>query len=58
MLQQYQLALSEYRGKITGYSYTTYVVNDTFYYGIRKINAKKENGKLIVEDDKFITNNL
>ena len=58
MLQQYQLALSEYRGKITGYSYTTYVVNDTFYYGIRKINAKKENGKLIVEDDKFITNNF
>ena len=58
MLQQYQLALSEYRGKITGYSYTTYVVNDTFYYGIRKINARKENGKLIVEDDKFITNNF
>ncbi|HEY0732267.1 MAG TPA: hypothetical protein VGD33_07605 [Chitinophagaceae bacterium] len=58
MLQQYQLALSEYKGKITGYSYTTYVVNDTFYYGIRKINAKKENGKLIVEDDKFITNNF
>lgn len=58
MLQQYQLALSEYRGKITGYSYTTYVVNDTFYYGIRKVKASKQDGKLIVEDDKFITNNF
>lgn len=58
MTQQYQLALSDYRGKITGYSYTTYVVNDTFYYGIRRIRATKENGKLIVNDDKFIINNF
>ncbi len=58
MLQQYEVALSEYKGKITGYSYTTYVVNDTFYYGIRHIKAAKKEGHLVIEDDKFIVNNF
>ncbi len=57
-IQQYQLALSEYKGKITGYSYTTFVVNDTFYYGIRKIKALKKGGQLLVEDDDMLVNNF
>lgn len=58
LLQQYQLALSEYRGKITGYSYTTFVLNDTFYYGIRSIKALVKDEKLFVEDDKMLVNNF
>jgi hypothetical protein len=58
MVQQYELALAEYRGKVMGYSYVTFVVNDTFYYGIRKIKAKIEGDSLIVEDDKMIANNF
>ena len=58
MLQSYQLALSEYKGKITGYSYTTFVANDTFYYGIRKIKAFVKNNELIIEDDKMLVNNF
>jgi hypothetical protein len=58
MLQKYEVALSEYRGKITGYSYTTFVVNDTFYYGIRTVKAIKKDGNLIIEDDKMIVNNF
>jgi hypothetical protein len=58
MLQRYEVALSEYRGNITGYSYTTYVVNDTFYYGIRSIKAYKKDGILTIEDDKIIVNNF
>jgi hypothetical protein len=58
MLQQYELALSEYKGKITGYSYITFVVNDTFYYGIRSIKALKKDDNLIVEDDKMLANNF
>lgn len=57
MIQRYQLALSEYKGKITGYSYITFVSNDTFYYGIKRIKAKKENGNLIVEDVAMLANN-
>lgn len=58
MTQQYELALAEYRGKVMGYSYVTFVVNDTFYYGIRKINAKIVGDSLIVEDGKMIANNF
>ena len=58
MTQQYELALAEYRGKIMGYSYVTFVANDTFYYGIRKIKAKIAGDSLIVEDDKMIANNF
>lgn len=58
MVQQYELVLAEYRGKIMGYSYVTFVVNDTFYYGIRKIKAKIDGDSLIVEDDKIIANNF
>ena len=36
MIQQYELAIAMYKGKITGYSYVTFIVNDTFYYGIKK----------------------
>lgn len=58
MLQKYEVALSEYRGRITGYSYTTFVSNDTFYYGIRRVTATKKDGNLIIEDDKMLANNF
>ncbi len=58
LLQQYQLALSEYRGKITGYSYVTFVSNDTFYYGIRRVKGRIDGENLVVEDDKFLAHNF
>lgn len=57
MVQDYELALSEYKGKITGYSYITFVKNDTFYYGIKRIKATRDNGQLIVEDVEMLMNN-
>lgn len=57
MTQTYQLALSEYRGKITGYSYITFVLNDTFYYGIKRIKATREKRELVVEDVEMLVNN-
>lgn len=56
--QKYELALSEYKGLITGYSYTTFIANDSFYYSIKRIKASIKNGELIVEDDEMITNNF
>ena len=41
MVQEYELAIAMYKGKITGYSYVTFIVKDTFYYGIRK--SKRRN---------------
>lgn len=57
-VQTYELGLSEYRGKITGYSYTTFVSHDTFYYSIKRIHAIRKDNQLVVEDDKMIVNNF
>jgi hypothetical protein len=57
-IQQYEFALSEYRDKITGYSYTTFVVNDTFFYSVKRIKATIKNNQLIIEDDKMLANNF
>lgn len=58
MVQTYELALSEYRGKIMGYAYTTFVMNDTFYYSIKKVKVTRTEKQLIVEDDKMLVNNF
>src|SRR5215204_3184170 len=56
--QRYELALSEYRGKITGYSYTTFVRNDSLFYSVKRVKATRKGGQLVVEDDKMIANNF
>jgi hypothetical protein len=57
-VQQYELALSEYRGKITGYAYATFIANDTFYYSIRRVKAVREKNQLVVEDEEMLVNNF
>jgi hypothetical protein len=57
-IQNFELGLSEYRGKITGYTYTTFIENDTFYYSVKRIKAERKDGKLIVEDVEMIGNNF
>lgn len=57
-VQNYEVALSEYRGKITGYSYTTFVVNDTFYYSVKSVKAALKGNELHIQDDKMIVNNF
>ena len=56
--QRYELALSEYRGKITGYSYTTFVRNDSLFYGVKRVKATRKENQLVVEDDGMIANNF
>src|SRR5215218_5592593 len=57
-IQKYELALSEYRGKITGYAYATFIANDTFYYSIRRVKASREGDQLVVEDQDMLANNF
>jgi hypothetical protein len=57
-IQKYELALSEYRGKITGYAYATFIANDTFYYSVRRVKATRDNDQLIVEDQEMVANNF
>jgi len=57
-LQDFELGLSEYRGKITGYTYTTFINNDTFYCSLKRIKAERIGGNLVVEDVEMIWNNF
>jgi hypothetical protein len=56
--QNFELGLSEYRGKITGYTYTTFIENDTFYYSVKRIKAERKDGKLVIEDVEMVGNNF
>jgi hypothetical protein len=57
-IQNFELGLSEYRGKITGYTYTTFIDNDTFYYSIKRVKAERKDGKLFIVDDEMVGNNF
>ena len=57
-IQNFEMGLSEYRGKITGYTYTTFIENDTFYYSVKRITAERKDGFLVVEDEKMVGNNF
>src|SRR6266498_218679 len=56
--QNFELDLSEYRGKITGYTYTTFIDNDTFYYSIKRVRAERKDGNLVIEDVEMVGNNF
>jgi hypothetical protein len=55
---RYELAISESKGKFSGYSHTWFIVDDKQYYGVKKVKIKKQAGKIIVEDVEVISNNF
>src|SRR5215510_9693797 len=57
-VQDFELGLSEYRGKITGYTYTTFINNDTFYCSVKRIKAERVGRNLVVEDVEMVWNNF
>lgn len=54
----YEIAISEQKGKLSGYSYTFYIIDDQNYYGVKKAKMRKQDGKLIVESVAFIATNF
>jgi hypothetical protein len=56
--QNFEMIISEYRGKVTGYSYTTFIANDTFYYSVKRIKGERKDGMLVMQDVEMIRNNF
>lgn len=56
--QDYELALSEYKGKISGWAYVTFVRNDSLFYGIRRIRGVQNGNTIVFQDDQFVANNF
>lgn len=52
------MALTEYNGKVYGYAYSTFIVNDTLYYIVKRVKGKVEGDVCEVEDDDVISHNF
>jgi len=51
------MALTEYKGKVYGYAYSTFIVNDTLYYILKRVKGTVEGDICEVEDDDVISHN-
>lgn len=56
--QQFELALTEYKGKLYGYSRTEFIVNDTLYYVVKRVKGIVGDSISEVTDDKIIASNF
>ena len=54
---RYEIAISEYKGKLSGYSHTFFIVDDKEYYGVKKVKVKRQDDKILIEDQELIANN-
>ena len=55
---EYEIVINKENGKYTGYSHTSYVIDGTKYFGVKKINVRiAKDGKIVMQDAKWIENN-
>ncbi|MBC7890175.1 MAG: hypothetical protein H7Z13_20050 [Ferruginibacter sp.] len=53
----YQIAISEEKGKLTGYSYTLFDIDGKQELGVKRIKIKRKDDLVIIEDITLISNN-
>jgi hypothetical protein len=53
----FEIALQEKEGKLTGYCYRLFIVNDSLIYNTVKVEARIADSILIVEDEKSVSKN-
>jgi len=56
--QSFEIALTEYRGKVYGYSRSEFIVNDTLYYILKRVKGTIEGDVCEVTDDDIISYNF
>lgn len=54
---RYELAISEYNGRLSGYSHTIFVIDNVENIGVKSIKIKKAGKEFFVEDDELVYNN-
>jgi hypothetical protein len=54
---RYEIAISEEKDKLTGFSHTWFILDDKQYYGVKKVKIRKQAGQILVEDAELISNN-
>src|SRR5688572_7819270 len=56
--QSFEIALTEYRGKVYGYSRSEFIVDDTLYYIVKRVKGTIENDVCEVIDDEIVSYNF
>jgi hypothetical protein len=55
---KYEVAISNEKGKLVGFSHTYFIIDGKEYYGVKKVNVKKApDGKIIIVDGELVLNN-
>jgi hypothetical protein len=54
---RYEIAISESKGKLYGYSHTYFILDDKQYHGVKKIKIKRDGNEITTEDVELIANN-
>jgi hypothetical protein len=54
----YEIVISKENGKLTGWSHTSFMVNNQVYYGIKKVKVRMaKDGKIVIQDAALLDNN-
>lgn len=56
--QSFEIALTEYKGKVYGYSRSEFIVNDTLYYIVKRVKGTIKGDVCEVMDDEIISYNF
>ncbi|MCZ2458356.1 MAG: hypothetical protein LC128_01905 [Chitinophagales bacterium] len=56
--QSFEIALTEYRGKVYGYSRSEFIINDTLYYILKRVKGKIDGDVCEVKDDEILSYNF
>jgi hypothetical protein len=56
--QSFEMALTEYKDKVYGYAYSTFIVNDTLYFIVKRVKGTVTGDICEVEDDEVISHNF
>ena len=56
--QPFEIALTEYRGKVYGYSRREFIKNDTLYYVLKRVKGKIDGDICEVTEDEYISHNF
>lgn len=56
--QTFELALTEYKGKVYGYSRSSFIVHDTLFYTMKRIKGKIDGDVCEIKDDEIISSNF
>ena len=56
--QSFEIALTQYKEKVYGYSRSSFIVNDTLYYIVKRVKGNVEGDICEVKDDEIIATNF